>query len=140
LRRSGPSGESEIYIATFRYGLSMDRNLLPKNRLNERETPLSSHSAKSEVIGGPPPRARNVKFMLSLSAHVDFSLGIPSLPRATLEMASERALETLEASNAVDDFVKPGVLSIFRVACSCFQSTRRKALTSLVEMRPGLIE
>lgn len=42
--------------------------------------------------------------MLNLSAHVDFSLGIPSLLRATLEMASERALEAL---NAVDDFVKP---------------------------------
>jgi hypothetical protein len=40
----------------------------------------------------------------------------------------------------VDDFVKPGVLGIFRVARSYLQSTRKKALTSPVEMRPGLIE
>jgi hypothetical protein len=117
----------------------MGRNLLRKIRLDERQTPIIS-TAKSEVISGPPLRARNVKFMLSLSAHVDFSLGIPGLLRATLEMASERALEALEASNAVDGFVKPGVLGIFRVTCSCLQSTRRKALTSLAEMRPGLIE
>jgi hypothetical protein len=74
--------------------------------------------------------------MLNLSAHVDFSLGIPSLLRATLEIASERALEAL---NAVDDLVKPRVLSIFRVTCPCLQSTRRKALTSPAEMQPGLI-
>lgn len=31
--------ENELYTATFRYGLSMDRNLLQRNRLDERETP-----------------------------------------------------------------------------------------------------
>jgi hypothetical protein len=68
--------------------------------------------------------------MLNLSAHVDFSLGDPGLLRATLEMASESALEALDA---VDDFVKSRVLGIFGVACSC----RSK---SLAETRPRPIE
>jgi hypothetical protein len=66
----------------------------------------------------PPPRARNVKFMLNLSPHVDFSLGIPSLLRATLEMASERALEAL---NAVDDFVKSRVSASFVLLVHAFR-------------------
>jgi hypothetical protein len=84
----------------------MGRNLLQRNQFDERETLYHLILRSLRSLVEPPPRARNVKFMLNLSAHVDFSLGIPSLLQATLEMASERALEAL---NAVDDFVKSRV-------------------------------